>query len=100
MENPTVVHNYLNTSIQKPSLASTDRKFVDKCPKGNSYISSKTPIKTRGLDHIRNFFSKTGLSKQAIELISRDRREGTISNYESAWRKFCSYSGEQKIGPF
>jgi len=52
------------------------------------------------MDHIRESLSSTGLSKQAVELISNKRRPGTISNYESAWRKFCGWCSTQQIDPF
>lgn len=66
----------------------------------HSTTSVKAPIKTRGLDHIKKSLSTTELSKQTIELISDDSRNNTISNYESAWKKVCSWLSEQKIDPF
>lgn len=42
----------------------------------------------------------TSLLKEAIELMSGDRQESTISNYESSWRKFYGWSGKIIIDPF
>ena len=40
-----------------------------------------------------------GISKRAADLITQCRRAGTISNYESAWRKWVCWCGEQSINP-
>ena len=49
---------------------------------------------------IRKSLSSTSLLKQAIELMSGDRQESTISNCESSWRKFYSWPGKIIIDPF
>ena len=80
------------------TIASIYRKYVGEFPSGNASTSSKVPNKTSGLGYIRQFLSTTCLLKQALELVSGDRRESTTRNYESARRKFCSRSGE--LDPF
>ena len=101
MANPTKTDASVKHVNTKPNPASTDRNFFEKCPRENASTSPEASIKTSGLDHISKSLSTTTLSKQAIELISVDRRKHSIiSNSKLAWRKFCSWSCQQKVGPF
>ena len=92
----------LNMSIQNLILLPQIEIFLKNAQeKMHPLTSPKASIKTSGLDHISKSLSTTALSKQAIELISVDRRKHSIiSNSTLAWRKFCSWSCEQKVGPF
>ena len=41
-----------------------------------------------------------GVSKLAATLITNSRRSGSISNYQSAWRKWASWCCEREFNPF
>jgi len=100
LANSTLVHNPSEYVNSKSNFITSESTTPYEPSRPNSSISSETTTKISGLDHIRESLSTTGLSKGAVELISGSRREGTISNYESAWRKFCCWCSEQKIDPF
>ena len=100
LANPTMVHSSVKHVYTEPNFVAPGKKLVNKSSRGNPPPSPKVSINTSGLDHIRESLSTTGLSEQAVELISSNRRNSTISNYELAWRKFCGWCSEQQTDPF
>ena len=65
-------------------LPSTDREI-------------KSPVS--GMDNFRNSLLEEGISKEASDLISNARREGTRTNYECAWNKWSKWFSRRNSDP-
>ena len=57
-------------------------------------------IDTSSLTGFRKILLCEGISQNASYIITNSKRKGTLSNYESAWRKWASWCPEQKIDHF
>ena len=57
-------------------------------------------IETNGLIDFKKTLLFEGISENTFHIITNSRRKGTLSNYESAWRKWPSWCPEQKIDHF
>ena len=67
--------------------------------KSTGEVPSPLQSKSSGLEIIRKNLSTKGISGKAAKLISQSRREGTISNYETSWKKFNSWCFDKKVDP-
>ena len=56
-------------------------------------------IRIGGVDGFRKTLAKEGISNEPAPLISHCRRKGSLSNYESEWRKWSSWCGERQVDP-
>ena len=52
------------------------------------------------MEGFRKALEGEGVSKLAATLITNSRRSGSISNYQSAWRKWASWCCEREVNPF
>jgi len=102
-----------NTSLANSGLVSLDTSTLNK--KSNTDSKRKTfvtepnargtstcnhQISTiSGVDTFRKQLSSEGISEEVTELITSAWREGTLSRYESAWRKWGSWCDRRKIDP-
>ncbi|MEO0684124.1 MAG: hypothetical protein AAFY76_03515 [Cyanobacteria bacterium J06649_11] len=59
----------------------------------------KQYLKISGLAGFRENLETKGISKAASDLISSSRRPGTISHYESSWRKWVCWCNRKKVSP-
>ena len=59
----------------------------------------KQDIATSGLGSFREKLLAEGLSEKAVTLISNARRQGTISHYESSWRKWNCWCRQRGFDP-
>ena len=82
-----------------PSVASIRQTFV-KPSRGNPPTCCQQDLKFSGLDHYRVSLIKKGISAEAAKLISESRRKGSLSNYNSAWKKWASWCDQEQIDPF
>ena len=57
-------------------------------------------IETSGLIDFKKTLLFEGISENTFHIITNSRRKGTLSNYESAWRKWGSCCLERKIDSF
>ena len=57
-------------------------------------------IETSGLIDFKKTLLFEGISENTFHIITNSRQKGTLSNYESAWRKWASWCPEQKIDHF
>ena len=64
-----------------------------------AYTNRIRKIKIGGVDGFRQTLAKEGISDEAATHISHCRRKGSLSNYESAWRKWSSCCGERQVDP-
>ena len=106
--------DFNNTSLAKSALVSRGSQIInrktslDSLPKGPVNKSNRfnPPSRVKSVSHISGLggygksLSNQGISKGAAELISKARRAGSLSNYESAWKKWSSWCGERQIDPF
>ena len=83
--------SYSNSIVPRSLTGSRGKK---------SPSSSKPEVTTGGLDSFRSRLETEGISKQASSLIAASRRKGTISHYESAWRKWSSWCSREQVDPF
>ena len=58
------------------------------------------PSETGCLAHFRKALSKNGISEEAGELLTVSWRQGINKNYDSAWRKWESWSQERNLSHF
>ena len=65
----------------------------------NTPSSREQNPKTSSLYSFRQSLASRGISARAAELITGARRPDTTFNYESTWRKWVSWCGEQEINP-
>ena len=99
LANSTVVFNPLVNVYTKSNFASHAISGSDK-PTGPDTPSSETETaKASGMDCFRQSLASEGLSEQAADLIANSRRRGSISNYQSAWRKWASWCVQRQIDP-
>ena len=57
-----------------------------------SYIS--------GMAGFRERLSLRGVSEETTQLIPKSRRQGTLRNYKSAWKKWSGWCDSWKVDPF
>ena len=110
---PAIIHdhNYTNmehTTILAPSTADGDRttnptpKHLEPNtrPSGKqTSITSQRKTQTSGLASLRKSLQAEGVSQQASYLIENSRARGTISAYDSAWKKFDSWCKQRQVDP-
>ena len=83
------------TRADAPGTRNSD-KSKKYCPP----IDGGELIDTSGLASFRKTLLCEGISENASHIIANSRGKGTLSNYESAWRKWASWCLERKIDPF
>ena len=60
-------------------------------------INSGVVSSTSGLRDLRKNLEMQGISERASKLITGARRQGRVSNYESALRKWSHWCGKEKV---
>ena len=63
-------------------------------------FAGRQPATVGGMEDFRKALEDEGVSKLAVTLITNSRRSGSISNYQSARRKWVTWCCEQEINPF
>ena len=63
-------------------------------------FAGRQPATVRGMEGFKRALEGQGVSKLAATLITNSRRSGSISNYQSAWRKWASWCCEREVDPF
>ena len=100
LEYPTMAPKTLKPLCQRTSAAAPGKKNSDKSKKYCPTIDGGELIGTSGLVDFRETFLCKGISENASHIIINSRRKVTLSNFESAWRKWASCCLKQKIDPF
>ena len=85
---------------QEPNPSPSDLQFIAKPTRSNPPISSEQNSAASGLDCFRNRIKETGISEEAVKLITAARRQGTIKHYQSAWNKWSGWCSGKQIDPF
>ena len=86
-EYPTMVPRTLKPLCQGNSAAAPGTRNSDKPKNYCPPIDGGERIDTSGLVCFRKTLLCEGISENASHIITNSRRKGTLSNYESAWRK-------------
>ena len=76
---------------------SSQEKIIDKYFRENLFFDTKWNSNFGGLEGFRKSLTAVGISERACRLISNSRKTGSISSYESAWRKWSSWCLEREI---
>ena len=82
------------------SLTTQLAKHSSFSEKGKTSFDQKQNIKTGGMVNFRQKLQETGISETAATLITNSRRSGSLSGYESAWRKWSSWCSSRQVDPF
>ena len=89
----------LSMSIQNPILLPMRFQVLTN-PQGQTHpLVKQKQLRASGMDCFRQSLASEGLSEQAADLIANCRRRGSISNYQSAWRKWASWCVQRQIDP-
>lgn len=86
----------VNSESSTSVYASTS---FNKCSGTNTPASKTKTTEASGLDCFRQCLASEGLSEKATDLITNSRRRGSISNYQSAWRKWTGWCMQQQADP-
>ena len=100
LEYPTMVPRTLKPLCQGTSAAAPGTRNSDKPKKYCPPIDGGELIDTSGLVGFRTTLLCEGISENTSHIITNSRRKGTLTNYESAWRKWASWWLERKIDDF
>ena len=74
-------------------------RSVGKPNNGISPFGRERKSSASGMGCFRKHLASEGISNEASELISKSMRSGTLSNYESAWRKLVGWCSERNFDP-
>ena len=96
--------------LANTALVSSTSAHVNRCtemlttelPSSNSQYCGSLTLAHRNphLAHFRKALSKNGISEEAGELLTVSWRQGINKNYDSAWRKWESWSQERNLSHF
>ncbi|XP_070564060.1 uncharacterized protein [Ptychodera flava] len=103
-----------NPNMAHSTLVPLDHGNVNRLPhsptniQGTPHLTTPTSpsspgnrlLTVSGLEGFRKSLVADGVSKETAELMSHAWRDGTASSYNSSWRKWSSWCGEQQINPF
>ena len=95
-----MVPRTFKTLCQGSSAAAPGTRNSDKPKKYCPSIDGGELIDTSCLVGFRETLLCEGISENASHIITNSRRKGTLSNYESAWRKWASWCLQRTIDPF
>ena len=100
LEYQTMVPRTLKPLCQGSSAAATETGNSDKTKKYCLSIDGGELIDTSSLAGFRKTLLCKGISENASHIIPNFGRKGTLSNYDSAWRKWAGWCFERKIDSF
>ena len=90
----------LNLCVKEPVMLPQEKRNSHKPEKCYLSTDDGELIETSGLIDFKKTLLFEGISENTFHVITNSRRKGTLSNYESAWRKWASWCPEQKIDHF
>ena len=99
LDNPTLVPIRTEYVHTKPTTSSNIPKSPCKSTRGMPSTDREIKSSTSGMDNLRNSLLEEGISKEASDLISNARREGTRTNYECAWKKWSKWCSRRDADP-
>ena len=99
LEYPITVPRTLKPLFPQTGAAATGKRNFDKPKRYYPPIDGGELTDTSGLLGFRKTFSCEGISENASHIITNFRRKDTLSNKETAWRKWASWCLEQNLNP-
>ena len=96
----TLVCSPVTNVCKEPNHASTKPITFTKPSGSSAPISTKRSASFDGMAGFRKNLATRGLLEDASMLISNSRRKGTLSRYESAWRKWTGWCHRRQIDPY
>ena len=85
---------------EKPNPVAKTPTSIKEPSRGMPPAKPKRVSSTSGMDSVRENLVTEGISENSTKLILHARREGTLSHYESSWRKFYSWCKGKEVDPF
>ena len=73
---------------------------VTKSSGAKAPFAGRQPATVRGMEGFKRALEGQGVSKLTATLITNSRRSGSMSNYQSTWRKLASWCCEREVNPF
>ena len=74
--------------------------IVTRSSGAKALFAGRKPATVGGMEGFRKTLEGEGVSKLTATLITNSRRSGSISNYQSAWKKWASWCYEREVNPF
>ena len=97
LANTVLVPSVTKALNSKPFKFAQSPRFITRPKQGTSSSNNKRKPTTPGMNSFRERLSSEGISKKAATLITNARRSGTITHYESSWRKWHSWCVRRQI---
>ena len=89
-----------SANVNRETNSDTSRKGSLNGPKvGEEFTHRDREIKTSALGNFRQKLFAEGISKNATDLITGAKRQGSTSHYESAWRKWDNWCSRKQVDP-
>lgn len=90
--NPSLTESVLvptssSNAIKESNFDYPSRGLFNGSKDGKATITRERKIKSSGLGHFREKLYSEGISKNAADLITGARSQGSITHYKSTWRK-------------
>ena len=73
---------------------------VTRFSRAKAPFAGRQPATVGGMEAFRKALEGERVSKRAATLMTNSRRSGSISNYQSDWRKWASWCCEREVNPF
>lgn len=99
LANTVMVQPNTGFVCRKSSIATPGTRSLDKPSGEESFSSFKQHSKVSGMENLRQNMANEGVSERASKLIIAAKRSSSISNYESAWRKWVGWCNQRQIDP-
>ena len=99
MANPVLVPSVLKALDSKPFDFGESPRFITRPKQETSSSNNKRKPATIGVDSFRERLPLEEIWKESATLIAETRRSGTITHYESSWRKWHSWRVRRQIDP-
>ena len=100
MANSTVLPIITSDDNSEPSAPTPSERPSNVHDRGDPSNDRDQGIKACGLENFRESHQAQGVSKQDSDLLSAAWRDGTKSAYNSCWKHWASWCGQQQVDPF
>ena len=97
LANPAMVCRVVANVHEETGIVATQTWSSDQHSRSDPPTGEKQNLKISGLESYRKVLAAEGVSKEASDLITSCRRQGSTSNYESSWRKWASCCSQRQL---
>ena len=100
MTNSAMVRS-ITRNVGSTSHNSTQSDYIVTRPsRAKAPFAERQSATIGGIEGMKKALNGEGVSTLGATLITNSRRSGSISNYQSAWRKWASWFCEREVNPF